>query len=91
MKIARRLWVVFNELYYEFLDSWRSELLEPDFYNVVLDMHLYDWQLPYTYETREEHLRDAVGWRDLIATHSRLYAVMVGEWCMSTGTAMQVG
>ena len=37
--------VVFNELYPEFYYSWNHSLQEPGYYNVVMDLHLYDWQV----------------------------------------------
>ena len=40
--------VVFNELYEEFYESWRDEMIEPEYVNVVMDIHLYDWQEPFT-------------------------------------------
>ena len=39
--------VIFNELYAQYYSYWNSELHEPDYYNVAMDLHLYDW-LIYT-------------------------------------------
>jgi len=35
--------VVFNELYAPLFSRWNDALSEPDFYNVVLDLHLYQF------------------------------------------------
>lgn len=51
--------VVFNELYVPFLGAWDGQLSEPDFFNVVMDVHLYDWQEPFTNENPEQHVQDA--------------------------------
>jgi hypothetical protein len=44
----------------------RSALKEPQFYNVVMDWHLYNWQAPYTEESRSRHITDALSWAGLI-------------------------
>jgi len=51
--------VVFNELYLPFLGAWDGQLSEPDFYNVVMDVHLYDWQEPFTRLPPKQHVQDA--------------------------------
>ena len=83
--------VIFNELYEQFYHLWDRELLEPKFYNVVMDLHLYDWQHPYTKEAQSQHVRDAVNWKDLLDTLSNTRPAIIGEWCMSTGTWRQAG
>lgn len=83
--------VVFNELYPAYYSWWDNELREPDYYNVVMDWHLYDWQQPYTGEWNFRHVRDATEWAATIKQYSNKYPIMVGEWCMSTGTYTQAG
>eukprot|EP00602_Paraphysomonas_sp_CaronLab_P011736 CAMPEP_0185042000 /NCGR_PEP_ID=MMETSP1103-20130426/41994_1 /TAXON_ID=36769 /ORGANISM="Paraphysomonas bandaiensis, Strain Caron Lab Isolate" /LENGTH=302 /DNA_ID=CAMNT_0027581975 /DNA_START=739 /DNA_END=1647 /DNA_ORIENTATION=- len=83
--------VVFNELYEEFYSAWKDSLVEPDYYNVVVDWHLYNWQEPYTSETADEHIRDAENWASLIDSYSADHPIIIGEWTMSTGTVVQAG
>lgn len=83
--------IVFNELYDEFYSWWQADLKEPEFYNVVMDLHLYDWQLPFTKEPSTQHVRDAVNWKGVIEKQSLNHPVVIGEWCMSTGTWRQAG
>ena len=71
---------VFNELYPLNYDLWVSEgLLEPEFYNVVMDFHLYNWQEPYTQISAAEHIANATGWAELIRQYNQYYPVVVGE------------
>ncbi|CAM9532715.1 unnamed protein product, partial [Ectocarpus fasciculatus] len=72
--------VVFNDIYSDFYDSWNQILQEPAFYNVALDLHLYDWQEPYTFETAEQHIADAVGWQSTIERLSLTHPIIIGEW-----------
>jgi hypothetical protein len=44
------------ELYVEYFDWWNEELREPEFYNYVIDWHLYDWQAQYTREPITQHI-----------------------------------
>jgi glucan 1,3-beta-glucosidase len=81
--------VVFNELYAQFYGSWDAALQEPDYYNVVVDWHLYDWQEPYTSENISEHIHDAERWGGVIERHSPAHPLLIGEWTMSTGTVVQ--
>jgi aryl-phospho-beta-D-glucosidase BglC (GH1 family) len=84
--------VVFNELYDFFYPWWDWELREKDgFYNIILDVHLYDWQQPFTKEPAAQHVTDAMHWKGVIDTLSKSHPVVVGEWCMSTGTWRQAG
>ena len=76
---------VFNDIYSDFYDSWNYILQEPDFYNVALDLHLYDWQEPYTSESAEQHIADAEGWQALIRRLSLTHPIIIGEWSYSTG------
>ena len=83
--------VIFNELYDIFYDSWNDALVEPSFYNVVLDIHLYDWQSPFTKEPVSQHVLDAVHWRSVVEALNVHHPLVVGEWCMSSGTWHQAG
>jgi len=83
--------VLFNELYDIFYDSWNDALVEPSFYNVVLDIHLYDWQSPFTKEPVSQHVLDAVHWRGVVEELNVHHPLVVGEWCMSSGTWHQAG
>jgi aryl-phospho-beta-D-glucosidase BglC (GH1 family) len=83
--------VVFNELYEVCYDAWKGKLQEPKFYNVLIDLHLYNWQLPYTMQSAVTHVANAVAWEDVIEQVSRSHPVIVGEWCFSTGTYVQAG
>lgn len=76
---------IFNDLYSDFFGLWVSELREPKYYNVVLDLHLYDWQEPYTFESAEQHIADALEWKSVIGNLSVCHPVIVGEWSYSTG------
>ncbi len=59
--------VVFNELYEQDYSKWNTALSESQgFYNVVLDVHLYDWQEPYTSESVSRHVEDAKQWKDTL-------------------------
>jgi glucan 1,3-beta-glucosidase len=83
--------VLINELYERNWKKWSNALQEPQFYNVVMDYHLYNWQNPYTFQTSQQHLENARNWEDWIEAFTSQHPVIVGEWCMSTGTVLQVG
>lgn len=51
---SQSAFVVFNELYEDCYDVWDDVLREPEYYNVMADFHLYDWQGPYNDETRNQ-------------------------------------
>lgn len=89
-KYNSECWVIINEIYDGWLNKY-PEFQEPDFYNVMMDYHLYNWQEPYTKESAYGHLRDAAGWSRLIDSMNVQHPVIIGEWCMSTGTFIQVG
>lgn len=79
-------WVVFNVLEEDFYDDYQSALKEPKYYNVLMDLHLYDWQGEHTREGRTQHLRHAEAWARLIQqVTASSHPVVVGEWSMSTG------
>lgn len=83
--------VIFNELYSHIYSWWNGALLEPHFYNVVMDIHLYDWfQRPK--DNGALHLKAAKAWGSVIQHFSQYHPIIVGEWCMSTGIYIpQVG
>jgi glucan 1,3-beta-glucosidase len=79
-------WVVFNVLDEEFYSNYATSMKEPKYYNVLIDLHLYDWQAEHTRESRAQHLHHAEGWGRLIQQISTSsHPVIVGEWSMSTG------
>jgi glucan 1,3-beta-glucosidase len=79
-------WVVFNVLDEQFYADYASSMKEPKYYNVLIDLHLYDWQAEHAREGRTQHLRHAEGWGRLIQQISTSsHPVVVGEWSMSTG------
>ena len=83
---SRSAWVVFNCLYEESYVQWERELREPEFVNVVLDLHLYNWQAPFTDMSVAGHVREARKWGGLIRRLGESHPVLVGEWSFSTGT-----
>ena len=90
-KHCRECHVVFNELYEVAYSDWTTHMVEPDYYNVVMDLHLYNWQAPYTYVNASEHIANAVAWGGLIDDLTQHHPVVVGEWCYSTGIFHQIG
>ncbi len=90
-KYSRTAMVVFNELFEECYAVWKDELQEPKYYNVVMDLHLYNWQEPYTSEPAAQHIQDAVAFAEVVQAQSKHHPVIVGEWCFSTGTVVQAG
>jgi hypothetical protein len=77
--------VVFNELYSAEFDSWSHDLREPKYYNVIMDLHLYDWQGNFTRESAAAHISDARQYATLIDSLNTRHPVVVGEWSYSTG------
>eukprot|EP01031_Cornospumella_fuschlensis_P028767 gene28767-34730_t len=90
-KVDKRCLVVFNELYETNFMKYKHDLQEPEFYNVVMDMHLYHWQEPYTRMSRERHVSGAANWAGMLEVYSPMFPLLVGEWSMSTGTYVQAG
>lgn len=83
--------IVINELYESCYAAWKDQLREPEYYNVMIDLHLYNWQLPYTAQNAVTHVRNAVAWASTIDEINKHHPVLVGEWCFSTGTVVQAG
>ena len=92
-KKSRTAMVIFNELYADYYNIWDNELLEPSYYNIIIDYHLYNWQQPYTDESKHEHIKDAKAWGNMIDEKQRSghHPILVGEWSMSTGIDVKVG
>lgn len=90
-KYSQTATVVINELYESCYDAWKDQLREPEYYNVVLDLHLYNWQQPYTAQDAVTHVRNAAAWSGTIEGVNQHHPVIVGEWCFSTGTVVQAG
>jgi glucan 1,3-beta-glucosidase len=85
------LLILYNELYQDFYSSWKEEFIEPKYFNVVMDWHLYHWQDYYAEEHSEKVLEDVIGWEKLINNFSRWddNPVVIGEWSMSSGNGKQ--
>lgn len=62
---------------------------EPYYYNFFFDLHLYNWQEPYTYISSEEHIKNAQQYEILIKKLRKNFPIVIGEWSMSTGTFLQ--
>lgn len=78
---SKSAWVVFNAV------DWAPFVMpEPAFYNVILDLHMYEWQQPHTAESIGQHIAHAGQWAGMLQRASTRYPVVVGEWSMSTGT-----
>lgn len=90
-KYSKDAVVVFNELYIDCFILWENDLQEPKFYNIIMDIHLYNWQEPYTKQSAKEHVKNAVDFGYLIDMFQVQNPIIVGEWCFSTGTYVQAG
>ena len=88
---SRDCLVVFNELYAQCYSMWSTELQEPEYYNVVMDLHLYDWQEPFTGKSKQGHVKDGQAFAQVVQSLSTQHPVIVGEWSFSTGTHVQAG
>lgn len=42
-KYSDSVCVIYSILWSDYYGTWKDELKEPDYYNVVVDWHLYDW------------------------------------------------
>jgi aryl-phospho-beta-D-glucosidase BglC (GH1 family) len=82
-KYSSTIMVIFNELYPLEYNWWNKELKEPNYYNVIFDMHLYEW--PHAQSNISQHLLEAKSWEKVINSHSIYHPIIIGEWCMSTG------
>jgi glucan 1,3-beta-glucosidase len=80
-----RIMVVFNELYQKCYSWWNQVLMEPVYYNVIVDWHLYDCMGGQSLETHEQHLIDAAAFGPLIESFNNVHPIIIGEWSMSTG------
>ena len=71
--------IILNELYEHCYASWNEVMLEPEYYNVMIDFHLYDWGGGHNSESKSKHIRDALNWGPMIEKYSRAHPVIVGE------------
>ena len=53
---------------------------EPEYHNVILDLHLYDWQEPFTSLPVEGHIQDAIEWKILIQDQLVSHPVIIGKF-----------
>lgn len=83
--------VVFNELYDSLYHTWVQDLTEPMYYNVIMDLHLYDWQEPFTSRSVQGHIQDVKDWEQIIQDQRKHHPIMIGEWSMSSGTITKAG
>jgi hypothetical protein len=63
---------------------WDDALLEPHYYNVMIDWHLYQFMFPQW--NIYEHVYSARTWELLIEQYRDLHPVLIGEWSMGTGS-----
>lgn len=56
--------------------AWNKELREPNYYNIVVDWHLYQFQFPH-YSTNQ-HIAAARAWEQVIETYDAIHPVIVG-------------
>jgi hypothetical protein len=47
---------------------------------VAMDWHLYDWQEPFTSESKAQHVQDAKSWAALIEQYSAHFPILIGEF-----------
>ena len=83
--------VIINELHDINFHTWDNNMLEPEYYNVVMDYHLYHWQDYYASATAAEHIAAARKWQDLIVNNNKPHPIIVGEWSMSSGKIASAG
>jgi len=83
-KYSKSALIVFNELYSYDFQNWNNRLLEPYYYNVIIDWHLYDW--PMTQLVATQHVANANVWAGVIHSYNSYHPILIGEWSMSTGT-----
>jgi len=76
--------VVFNVLYWWDYWAWASELREPDFHNVILDMHLYTAFEGFTAATPDlTVLRAAHSFHCRCLAHAWHHPAVIGEWSLA--------
>lgn len=75
--------VIFSILWSDFYGVWKDELKEPDYYNVVVDWHLYDWDEDGFDGSDEGHVKKVEIWKLWFSQFQTSYPIMVGEWSVS--------
>ena len=74
------------------VDASSVQLTEEfDYVNVVLDIHLYNWQEPFVYMNESEHAAVIAQWTGLIDSLTPYYNIIIGEWCFSSGRIKEWG
>lgn len=92
-KYHSSIYILYNELYSQYFHIWRNEFLEPKYYNMIIDWHLYHWQDYYQSYTTQQHLHDIQQWKELINNYSQWNDnnIIIGEWSMSSGQYLHIG
>ena len=76
--------LVFCVLYWFDFWAWASELREPRFYNVALDVHMYTAFDGFTAATAEDKIVQAArGFGCRILQHQSHHPMVVGEWALA--------
>ena len=75
--------VIFSILWSDYYGTWKDELKEPDYYNVVVDWHLYDWDDDGFEGTDEGHVQRVNIWKLWLSQFQTSYPIMIGEWSIS--------
>lgn len=65
-KYSNQTFVIFNELYDYMLPIWDKIMNEPNYFNVIIDLHLYDWMGNHNEESKLKHIQDAQNWKQII-------------------------
>lgn len=63
--------------------SWNKELREPNYYNVIVDWHLYQFQFPKY--TTNEHVAAARAWEQTIEEYDSIHPIIVGTYAVHPG------
>jgi len=90
--------VAFSELwtkedYSLFGLAWENQLVEPEYYNVAMDIHKYDCFGNDSSKTLQQHLKAARAWGGMIDSFQGSngtyvgHPVFVGEWSLATGSS----
>lgn len=76
--------VVFNVLYWWDYWAWASQLREPEYHNVILDMHLYTAFEGFTASTSDATiLRAAHNFHCRCMAHAYHHPIIIGEWSLA--------
>ena len=66
------LYIIYNELYSDYYSIWDNKFLEPKYYNIIVDWHLYHWQQQYYNYTKQQHINDVKEWKYLINDYHKI-------------------